>query len=248
MQFTYSPLEILIITIYRKFFPVQKSSYTLWEVEDICSINLVPPQDLEEFFTKCITTLQEVKWEDIWSYLEFGVFNGSSIWSMVKASKKLDINIDFYWFDAYEWLPAWAENEDDWVWKKWFYTCSFEKMQSCLRRRDVNPDDITRINWRYENTLTKETTQKYNISNLWIVFIDCDTYSSSKTVLDFIWPLIKQPVIFCFDDWKLNDLDIKQMWEYKAFNEFLAEYKNIHATSIKSYNRKSRSFLVTPKK
>ena len=48
------------------------------------------------------------------------------------------------------------------------------------------------------------------------------------------------------DDWKLNDLDVKGMGEYKAFNEFLEENLHLKATPIKSYNRKSKSFLIKP--
>ena len=54
-----------------------------------------------------------------------------------------------------------------------------------------------------------------------IAFVDCDTYSSAKSVLDFLGPLLDRPAILVFDDLKLNTLDVKGMGEYKAFNEFL---------------------------
>jgi hypothetical protein len=98
----------------------------------------------------------------------------------------------------------------------------------------------------YDQTLNQETINKYQIQKLGIVFIDCDTYSSSKSVLNFIAPFITEPVILCFDDWKLNDLDIKGMGEYKSFNEFLEKNPHLVAREIKSYNRKSKSFLVGP--
>jgi len=88
------------------------------------------------------------------------------------------------------------------------------------------------------------TAKKLGIKNIGIVFIDCDTYSSSNAVLDFIGPLISDGTIICLDDWKLNNLDIKGMGEYKAFNEFLERNKHLSAKEIKSYNRKSRSFFV----
>ena len=98
----------------------------------------------------------------------------------------------------------------------------------------------------YDQTLTGETVKQFTLDP-GIVFIDCDTYSSSKAVLDFLAPLIVKPVILCFDDWKLNDLDIKGMGEYKSFNEFLESHLRFTAEEIKSYNRKSRSFLVRVK-
>jgi hypothetical protein len=87
------------------------------------------------------------------------------------------------------------------------------------------------------------------LGNFSIILIDCDTYSSSKTVLNFLAPLITSPFIICFDDWKLNDLDIKGQGEYRAFNEFYDDNRLwIRAQEITSYNRKSKAFLISPKK
>ena len=98
----------------------------------------------------------------------------------------------------------------------------------------------------YDQTLNNATIEKYGLKKIGIVFIDCDTYSSSRAVLDFVGPLITEPAIICLDDWKLNNLDIKGMGEYKSFNEFLEKNSRLVAEEIKSYNRKSKSFLVKP--
>ena len=246
-DFRYSPLQKNLKKLYRKFDPVPRSPWTAGHVDDICAVNLVPPQTLVNFFQDCIKRLQEIKGEEIGDYLEFGVFNGNSIGSMSLACKSARLkSTRLFGFDAFEGLPAGSENEDDGVWKKGFYTCSFEQMQKCLSLRDVNPDSITWVKGWYDQTLTNETVRKYNLSNLGIVFIDCDTYSSSKAVLDFIDPLLTKPAILCFDDWKLNDLDIKEMGEYKSFNEFLDNHPNLKVKEIPSYNRKSKSFVVNP--
>ena len=129
---------------------------------------------------------------------------------------------------------------------KGFYACSFEQMGECLAKRSVPMDRIVWVKGWYDQTLTKETAKKYNLENLGIVFIDCDTYSSSKAVLDFIGPLLTHPVIICFDDWKLNDLDIKGMGEYKSFNEFLDNAPRLKAREMRSYNRKSKTFILVP--
>ena len=118
-------------------------------------------------------------------------------------------------------------------------------MSASLLKRGINPDDINWVKGWYDETLSDNLARQFNLSNLGIVLIDCDTYSSSKTVLRFIAPLIQSPVIICLDDWKLNDLDIKGLGEYKSFNEFLEENPHLKAEKIKSYNRKSESFLIT---
>jgi len=246
MAYRYSLLERELKRMYRMVSPVPRSPWTAGEVANICAVNLVPPETLIEFFSGCINKLRELKGDAIGDYLDFGVFNGNSIGSMYLASQRQKQPMRLLGFDAYEGLPPGSEDIDDGVWKKGFYSCSFEQMQACLKERGINPEEITWVNGWYDQTLTSETAEKYEIKDLGIVFIDCDTYSSSKTVLDFLAPRIKSLVIICLDDWKLNDLDIKGMGEYKSFNEFLEANPHLRATPMKSYNRKSRTFLVQP--
>lgn len=248
MNFRYNPLQRTLKKIYRKFRPVPTSPWTAGYVEDICKVNLVPPEKLISFFKNCIQLLKHYKGEEIGDYLEFGVFNGNSIGSMYMATKSLELKTTrFFGFDAFEGLPANAENEDDGVWKKGFYSCSFEQMLACLIKRNINTNEITWVKGWYDETLNTQTVNKLNLKNIGIAFIDCDTYSSSKAVLSFIGPLLTKPAILCFDDWKLNDLDIKEIGEYKSFNEFLDNNPDLQVSEIKSYNRKSKSFLVIPK-
>jgi hypothetical protein len=247
MSYRYNPATRLAKKAYRIFFPVPRSPWTAGHVDDICAVNLVPPVQLVTFFEDCIDILKELKGGDIGDYLEFGIFNGNSIGSMYLAQKAKGVRMRLFGFDAFEGLPAGSENEDDGVWKKGFYTCSFDQMRECLSKRNVDPESITWITGWYDQTLTMETAQTHNLQNPGIVFIDCDTYSSSKAVLDFLAPLVTKPVIVCLDDWKLNDLDIKGMGEYRSFNEFLEENPHLEAASMESYNRKSRTFLVQPR-
>jgi hypothetical protein len=245
-NFRYSKLTIFLKKFYRNFHPIQRSQYTKGNVEDICAINLVPRSVIKKFFTKSVERLRKLKGHNIGDYLEFGVFNGSSLGSMYKVIKEQQLSTRIFGFDAFEGLPEGSEKEDGGVWKKGFYTCSFEQTERCLRERGVDLDSINWCKGWYKNTLNDDLVREKKIYNIGIVFIDCDTYSSSKTALDFLAPLITSPAIFCFDDWKLNDLDVKEMGEYKSFNEFLDANTHLKAAEIKSYNRKSKSFLICP--
>jgi len=248
MSFRYSTLERLLKIFYRKFNPVPRSPWTAGPVKDICAVNLVPPQKLVDFFKSCLTRLKKIKGNEVGDYFEFGVFNGNSIGSMYLAREAMGLkSMRLFGFDAFQGLPAGAEKEDAGVYKAGFYTCSFEQMQQCLLRRNINPNEITWVTGWYNETLNEETSKKLDLRKIGLVFIDCDTYSSSKTVLDFLKSLITEPMIICFDDWKLYDLDIKGEGEYRAFNEFLENNPQFKAEEIESYNRKSKSFLVSTK-
>ncbi len=247
MSFRYNPIQKWAIKTYRKFSPIPGSPWTKGKVDDICKINLVPPETLRSFFEDCIKRLQKIKGENIGDYLEFGVFNGSSIGSMYLTAKKLNLkSMRFFGFDSFEGLPPGTNEEHD-ILQKGFYECSYPKTMECLRRRKVNPKEIDWIKGIYQETLNDETIKKHDIGGLGIVFIDCDTYSSSKAVFDFLAPLVTEPCIFCLDDWRLYDMDIKGTGEYKSFNEFLEKNTHIKAKRIKSYNRKSESFLIIPR-
>lgn len=245
--FEYSPLERALKRLYRKFRPVPRSPWTSGPVDDISEVHLVPPERLVDFFSEAISELRNLKGENIGAYLEFGVFNGSSMGSFYEARKAVGAHsMRMVGFDAFEGLPADAEREDGGVWKKGFYACSFEDMEVSLLKRGVNPYEIEWVKGWYDQTLTEKTRTSLDLNNPGIIFIDCDTYSSSKAVLNFVAPMITSPAIICLDDWKLNDLDLQGMGEYQSFNEFLAENPNLSAISLPSYNRKSRTFLVKP--
>lgn len=243
--FRYSRFEIFFKRIFRAFFPVPRSPWTHGHTRDICAIHLVPPERLIEFFSGCITLLGKYRDNGVGDYLEFGVFNGSSVGSIAIALRRQGTQSRLFGFDAFQGLPASSENEDGGVWQKGFYACSLGETKRCLQERGIEPQEVTFVEGWYDQTLTSATAQRYSIQDPGIVFIDCDTYSSSKLVLDFVGQHITKPCIICCDDWKLNDLDIKEMGEYRAFNEFLEENPRLSAREIPSYNRKSKAFLVT---
>jgi hypothetical protein len=249
-SFEYGTVERLARKARRLVDPVQRSQWTAGPipVEDISKVELVPKEKLVPFFSDAIKKLQELKGDEIGDYLEFGVFNGNSMASLYQARKALGADsMRMFGFDSFDGLPPEVENEDGGVWKKGFYTCSFEEMEASLKKQGITPEEIHWTKGWYKDTLTEATKVTLDIQKPGIVFIDCDAYSSSKTVLDFIAPMITEPVIICLDDWKLNDLDVMGEGEYKSFNEFLKNNPHLKAQSMRSYNRKSRTFLVSPR-
>ena len=103
MTYKYNIFQIFCKRIWRFFFPIAKSPYTVWAVDDICSIHLTPPEKLQKFFVQGIQKLQKIRWKDIGAYLEFGVFNGNSLGSMYLATKQAKLwDMQLYAFDAFQ--------------------------------------------------------------------------------------------------------------------------------------------------
>ena len=77
--------------------------------------------------------------------------------------------------------------------------------------------------------------------------IDCDIYSSTKSVLSFITDLIDDGTILIFDDW-LNYKGNPNYGEQAACNEWLSKNKHIQLTPYVRKGIAQQSFIVNIKK
>ena len=88
--------------------------------------------------------------------------------------------------------------------------------------------------------------RKYGIKKLAFVHIDCDFYSSTKLVLDYIKPYLQNGTIILFDDWHT----FKGNYEYgekKAFEEFREKNKDIEFNEIPCYALRRIFYCVVNK-
>lgn len=137
---------------------------------------------------------------------EFGVWEGRSINLLANALPERTI----YGFDSFEGLPeAWRGA------KRTFDKGSF----SAKGKVPHAPDNVKFIKGWYEDTLP-EFFQSYP-SSIALCHIDCDLYSSTKTVLKHIRPFIRKSTILLFDE--LINYPHYARHEMKAWLEFLEE-------------------------
>jgi|SaaInlStandDraft_5_1057022.scaffolds.fasta_scaffold59237_1 hypothetical protein len=148
--------------------------------------------------------------------LEFGVYKADSINYIAKKLNKLDI----YGFDSFEGLPE-------------FWRDEFDKGSFAIENLPQVEKNIKLIKGWFNETLPAFTKiEKRNIAYL---HVDCDLYSSTKTIFEALNNQIVTGTVIVFDEyfnfsgWE-ND-------EYKAFQEFINEtgkeykyltYNNLH--------------------
>ena len=139
-------------------------------------------------------------------FLEFGVFKGTTI----NFCSKILNNITFYGFDSFEGLP---DNWYGWICKKKDFDINGQ-----LPNKN---DNVFFIKGYFENTIPifiKENKEK----QILFMHIDCDLYTSTKTILENVSNNIVSGTIIVFDEyfnypnWEYN--------EYKAFQEFCYKY------------------------
>ena len=134
--------------------------------------------------------------------LEFGVRFGNSICMLAELAQQ-----HVHGFDSFEGLPDVWHHEP-----KGSYTT-----KGVLP--EVPSNVILHTGW-FDQTLPK-FLQSHN-EDVRFINIDCDIYSSTKTVLDLLVPRIKAGTVIVFDEYIGN-----QHWredEFKAFKEAVACY------------------------
>jgi hypothetical protein len=157
-------------------------------------------------------------------YLEFGVFAGSSFIRAHRdierafaryrygtgAFAKDDValiqqrweRMRFFAFDSFEGLPK-LEGVDrqtnDFAGGQ--YACTEDSFRRNLAKAGVPLDKVVTVPGWFEDSCTEATRHRLDIQKAAIVHVDCDLYSSAKTVLDFVKPLLVDGTVLVFDDW-----------------------------------------------
>ena len=171
-------------------------------------------------------------------YYEFGVGYGGSLVSYARAVRalcKVD-RIDprrypIFAFDTFEGLPATGDPRDQHP--EW-WPGRFGDSEAHVRRRVLAAlprsfhDGLHLVRGRFEETLTPAAREMVRAYPPAIINIDCDYYSSSKTVLDWITPLLRTGAILYFDD-------LWEFWGHPDYGEVAA---------IREFERSGRGTLV----
>ncbi|MFH1503101.1 MAG: TylF/MycF/NovP-related O-methyltransferase [Candidatus Diapherotrites archaeon] len=173
-----------------------------------------------------LRALEFVKLNDLeGDYAEFGVYNGESFIIACYFSKFFKLkNMKFYAFDSFEGLPSPEKEDLGFYWKEGDCNCSLEKFKSNLKKAKVDLNGVVSIKGWYNETLKKG--KKYGIKKLAFIHVDCDYYSSTKLVFEYIKPFLQEGTVILFDDWYCYNASAEE-GEQKAFGEFLKKNKHI---------------------
>lgn len=188
------------------------------------------------------------------TYYEFGSDTGTSlIWYMQVVQKicekfKEDLkNYPIIVFDSFQGLPKpkkfdkSSTSSDDW--REGDFSCTKEQLLKNIKKRRLNPSkfNLKFIEGFYEDSLTDRLRKELPKPS--IVFIDCDYYSSTKTVLDWLCPILTTGTIFYFDDiWSFSG--DPNCGEIRAINEFNQQNNGL-LTSYPIHGMPSRSFIYS---
>ena len=182
-------------------------------------------------------------------YLEFGVFTGSSFCHSIRCCKKLVkynpdlIKTNFYGFDSFEGFGDLEEND-----KHPFYTDqNFKTSYDRVHKRVKSVQGV--LNCKLVKGFFNESLKKgsafYNIKKSRIIFIDSDTYSSSRDAFNFLDNTIQEGTFIILDDF----------YSYKgshdkgvalAFKEFIDKAR-IDVRHVLNYGMGGVAYIVSKK-
>jgi hypothetical protein len=196
-------------------------------------------------------------------YLEFGVYQGESFsaaYSEIMRNRELhralgfdtpeyrrwaEVRPRFFAFDSFQGLPAGpAERHVDY--HPGGYYCTLEDFKARAIANGIDWSDVVTVKGFYDQTLTPELKEKYQLRKAAVVMIDCDLYESTVPVLDFLTDLVHQGTILIFDDW-FRFRGSPEHGEQRACREWLA--RNPHMELIEYWREgpQAVSFLVNMK-
>jgi hypothetical protein len=189
----------------RRRFDVEMMAHFLATVESakLLTESMSAARNLKTRWNLLGYCIENVKVDGLW--MEFGVYKGKSITKIANQTKA-----EVFGFDSFEGLPT------DWI-------LSYKKGDFSLQGRmpENLPSNVKLIKGLFSETIPCFLEE--HVESVAFLHIDCDFYTSTKTVLSHFRSRIKPGTIILFDEF--FNFPQWQEHEYRAFMEFIDETK-----------------------
>lgn len=176
-------------------------------------------------------------------YFEFGLWQGKTFCHAHRMKLRHRLDEMLLWgFDSFSGLPEVAAEQDN-VWHGGEFSCSEQDFERILKRRGVRLKDYRLVPGYYEASLNEALHARLQGRQAAIVYVDCDLYSSTVAVLEFLPRYLMDGTVICFDDYYCYKANPDQ-GEQKAMREFLAKNPQLTFIPYFDYCPVGKSFIV----
>jgi O-methyltransferase len=177
-------------------------------------------------------------------YYEFGVFKGYTLWCAQSISRSYkQKKFRLFGFDSFKGLPEIDKPEDTGEFLPGQYACSIENVSHNILSHHGSMKNLKLIKGFFRDSLTKKLKQTHKFRPGAIILIDCDLYSSTVTVLEYMKDLLMKDTLILFDDWNAFNANDSQ-GERKAFHEFLQNNRQLRIVEDFSFCWHGQAFRV----
>src|SRR2546423_4002225 len=144
--------------------------------------------------------------------VEFGVFEGRWMKTLIDAALETDARPDVWGFDSFEGLPELTSADLD-CWHAGQYAANYEAVRALLNA-DQRPWVHLIKGW-FKDTLRSPEAQ--NLGPVAYARVDCDLYEPAVECLQFLSTRLVDGAILVFDDWTYD----LAKGETRAFSEWI---------------------------
>jgi O-methyltransferase len=175
-------------------------------------------------------------------YAEFGVWTGRTFVEAWRAGNAFPVeDRRFVAFDSFEGLPEVEGADDTGRWAAGEFSADRKGFEARLRRAGVPKEQVHIVEGFFDATLA--APERIPLEKVAIAWVDCDLYSSTVPVLDYLTPRLSQGAILIFDDWFCFKGD-PQKGEARACAEWLERNPQITLVPWRQYNFAGQAFIV----
>jgi O-methyltransferase len=178
-------------------------------------------------------------------YLEFGVWKGRAFTAACYLARKKGLGMNFYAFDSFRGLPS--NDEVDAAGHQPFkgggYICSEREFLRNVRRTGAEMKRVVTVPGWFEESLKPDNPLLINLRKAAVVWVDCDLYSSTCAVLNFVTQYLQYGTLMVFDDWFLYRAD-PNAGEQRAFREWLQRNPHLSAVELLRFGWHGNSFVI----
>lgn len=177
-------------------------------------------KDMDQFFFRAFAMLRMNKVAG--DYLEFG--SGSNMRSIRLALKYSRLepfeNRMLLAYDSFQGLPKPEGDDAHPQWKEGAMAVTEEQFRSVLAHYRAKPErDFRTVAGFYDQSLKNKRPSDHGVSKAAFVYVDCDLYSSTVPVLNYITDALQDGSVLAFDDWFCLNAD-SERGEQLAFHEW----------------------------
>jgi O-methyltransferase len=133
-------------------------------------------------------------------YAEFGSWGGRTFALAYQESRRHGHGAKLWAFDSFRGFPSPEAADDHPEWRQGKMAITVEQFHAVCAQRGLPRDAYAVVPGFYEDTLAAMAADD-EPRDIALAYVDCDLYSSTKTVLDFLRPRLKHGMIVAFDDY-----------------------------------------------
>ena len=181
------------------------------------------------------------------SYIEFGIFTGSSFNFAMKVNRKLQKLLgthecNFVGFDSFQGFGIVNPLDKHPRFKDEIFSVNEKKILKNIKK-NAGDQKFNIVKGFFKETL-KKNPQEYEIDKARVILIDCDLKDSTLLALNFLKNVLQIGTIIMFDDFIFYKGD-ESKGEYAAFEEFKKQNPNIKFRHAFDYGYGSKAFIVS---